>query len=160
MFSENTNRDEENIAKKLMLQGEIGGYAIVDYQVPVNRAYGSKNGKVDLILSKDSDIILGELKDADSEESFLRAVVEIATYHTKIERHESINKRFKTCYSGVGNFVPAVILFEGSRPFADYSNDEMQNVRALAEKLGVKVIEISPAVNGRENIINTEFFFK
>lgn len=155
-----TNRDEENIAKKLMHQGKIGDYAIMDYQVPVNRVLHSPHGKVDLILSKGEKTILSELKDADSEESFLRAVVEIATYHTKIERHESINKRFKTCYSGVGNFVPAVILFEGSRPFADYSNDEMQNVRALAEKLGVKVVEISPAVKGRENIMNTEFFLK
>lgn len=160
VFSENTNRDEENIAKKLMLQEKIGDYVIVDYQVPVNRVLHSPHGKVDLILSKGEKTILSELKDADSEESFLRAVVEIATYHTKIERHESINKRFKTCYSGVGNFVPAVILFEGSRPFADYSNDEMQNVRALAEKLGVKVVEISPAVKGRENIMNTEFFLK
>lgn len=169
VFSENTNRDEENIAKKLMLQGKIGDYAIVDYQVPVNRAtykakdgkaYPSRNGKVDLILSKDGNIILGELKDADSEESFLRAVVEIATYHKKIENNQIINKRFKACYSGSGAFVPAVILFEGSRPYSDYCSDEMPNVRALAEKLGVKVIEIGPAVKGRENIMNTEFFFK
>ena len=160
VFSEGSNRDEENIAKKIMLQGKIGDYAVVDYQVPVNRAYGSQNGKVDLILSKDGETILGELKDADSEESFLRAVVEIATYHAKIEHNESINKRFKTCYSGVGNFVPAVILFEGSRPFSDYRNVEMPNTRTLAEKLGVKVIEIGPTVKGRDNIMNTEFFLK
>ena len=160
VFSEGSNRDEENIAKKMMLQGEIRDYAVVDYQVPVNRAYGSQNGKVDLILSKDGETILGELKDADSEESFLRAVVEIATYHAKIEHDASINKRFKTCYSGVGNFVPAVILFEGSRPFSDYRNVEMPNTRTLAEKLGVKVIEIGPTVKGRDNIMNTEFFLK
>ena len=143
-----------------MLRGKIGDYAIVDYQVPVNRVLHSPHGKVDLILSKGEKTILGELKDADSEESFLRAVVEIATYHTKIETNEVINKRFKACYSEAGAFVPAVIFFEGSRPFSDYHSDEMPNVRALAEKLGVKVIEIGPAVNGRENIINTEFFFK
>ena len=160
VFSEGSNRDEENIAKQMMRQGKIGDYAIVDYQVPVNRAYGSQNGKVDLILSKDERIILGELKDADSEESFLRAVVEIATYHAKIEHDESINKRFKACYSGVGDFVPAVILFGGSRPFSDYRNVEMPNTRTLAEKLGVKVIEIGPTVKGRDNIMNAEFFLK
>ena len=160
VFSEDSNRDEENIAKKMMLQGKLGDFVVVDYQVPVNRAYGSQNGKVDLILSKGERIILGELKDADSEESFLRAVVEIATYHEKIKHDESINKRFKSCYSGVGNFVPAVILFEGSRPYSDYHNIEMPNARTLAEKLGVKVIGIGPAVKGRENIMNTEFFLK
>ena len=167
VFSEYTNRDEENIAKKLMLQGKIGDYAIVDYQVPVNRVLHSPHGKVDLILSKGEKTILGELKDADSEESFLRAVVEIATYHTKIEKaHKnnekanSIYKRFKACYSESGAFVPAVILFAGSRPFSDYHSDEMPNARALAEKLGVKVIEIASAVKGRENIMSTEFFLK
>ena len=53
-FSKGSNRDEENIAKRMMQPGgsyvsNYDGTRIVDYQVPINRRSGPGEGKADLI---------------------------------------------------------------------------------------------------------------
>ena len=116
-YTKGSNRNEENIAKRVLelslnkqLKNE-DGYTIEDYQVPVNRVQGSNHGKVDLILKKDNKVFLGELKDEKSEETILRAVMEVKTYLTKVEMNEKALRNFKS-YCNEENIliVPAIIL--------------------------------------------------
>jgi len=124
-YSEQSNRNEENIAKRLFQIGTINtkNYSrlvVSDYQVPVNRVANSSEGKVDLVFTDDSNVIIGELKDEDSKETLLRAAVEIKTYQYKIQDNPTARERFWNCY-GPKNvkyqewIQPAVIMFEDER---------------------------------------------
>ena len=125
-FSEGSNRDEENIAKRMMQPGgsyvsNYDGTRIVDYQVPINRRSGSGEGKADLILVNDNkkETIIGELKDMDSPETLLRAMVEARTYQIKVTEYSFVHDRFRRCYQ-YDTIRPAVLIFEGTQPWTDY----------------------------------------
>ena len=155
-YAEGSNRNEENIAKRMMQLGTIREMSgadvnVVDYQVPVNRAGHSHEGKVDLVLDTGSQILLTELKDEDSNETLLRAMVEAKTYYTKITDPRIDNdayKRFVRCY-GSKEMRPAVMIFEGedSQPWTDF--DEMQNgdmptLRELLIKWHIVIYKVVP----------------
>lgn len=131
-FNSRSNRNEENIAKRLFQMDdlEVINYPflkLVDYQVPINRVQYSSEGKVDLIFSDGKHIVIGELKDEDSSETLLRAVVEAKTYQYKIESCKTALKRYTDCYLGQSQSIypviqPAVFLFENDRsqPWLDF----------------------------------------
>ncbi len=134
-----TKREEENIAKRMMQLDN----SIIDYQVPINRVNHSSEGKVDLVFKDNGLVIIGELKDWDSKETLLRAMIEIRTYQLKIEKNEFVKKRFKDCY-GCENVKAAVLMFDGTQPCKDYCmmRDKMKNLYNLAKQWGIMFYEV------------------
>lgn len=160
-YNPKSKRNEEKIAKRLMEQEtvKVSQYEkdtkVVDYQVPVNRVWHSSEGKVDLVLANGKETIIGELKDEDSKESLLRAMIEIYTYKLKIESCPSAKKRFEDCYHH-STIQPAVLFFadEASLPYRDYCGamqGSMPKLGELAQKLGILFFEIQPKANGEVN---------
>ena len=102
---------------------------VTDYQVSVNRASQSSEGKVDLVLTDQGQIVIAELKDEDSQETLLRAVVEAKAYQYKIQGCKTALKRYASCYApgtpNVNWLQSAVMIFAGekSHPWSDF--DEM-----------------------------------
>ena len=140
-YSAGSNRDEENIAKRLMEQNnlQVHNFAatqVVDFQVPINRVNHSSQGKVDLILTNNCQTIIGELKDADSPETLLRAMVEIRTYQQKIVQYGFVKDRFVKSY-GHKSIQPAVLFFENTQPWIDFLEMKKNNRPAL-DKLAKK----------------------
>ena len=123
-----TNRNEENIAKRLMQLGKVGDKTeVVDYQVPINRVSHSAHGKADLVVLEDGMPLLVELKDDKSEETLLRAMAEARTYYLEVASsgHGPAGSgtctpldRYRSCYGRAPHF--GVALFEGTRPYEDY----------------------------------------
>ena len=89
-----------------------------DYQVPVNWVdKGNVHGKIDIILvDENNKIILSELKDEKSQETLLRAVLELKTYMLKIAMNDSALNRIQKTYSKFDDtlvlpeIIPAIIL--------------------------------------------------
>ena len=83
-INNDSGRNEENIAKSIFKNGFNGQslLKVSDYQVPVNWVdKGNVHGKIDIILvDENNKIILSELKDEKSQETLLRAVLELKTY--------------------------------------------------------------------------------
>lgn len=163
IFSEGSNRDEENIAKRMMQEGgsyvsNFPGTRLVDYQVPINRVLHSSEGKADLILVGDRHTYIGELKDMDSKETLLRAMVEARTYQLKINTYSFVHERFKRCY-GHASIQTAVLLFEGTKPWKDFmqmrsqSNNSLQSLAAKWDILFFKVICHGSLDAGIENCV-------
>lgn len=108
-----TNRNEENLAKKVTDMGleSEDNYKIIYYQFPVNRVHKSSEGKVDLLMKNSNTVAIGELKDEDSTETLLRAVLEIKTYLIKLSNSKTANERLKDTVKGeIEKIIPAVII--------------------------------------------------
>lgn len=136
-FTAGSRRNEENIAKRLMQLGAFPvsgapGMCLVDYQVPINRIANTSEGKVDLVFSMPGQIIIGELKDEDSKDTLLHAVVEAKSYQCRIETEKTALHRFVSCYlpectADIDNYItgkliqPAVLIFNdnASKPWQD-----------------------------------------
>ncbi|MDO4545179.1 MAG: hypothetical protein Q4C25_03395 [Bacillota bacterium] len=125
----NTNRNEENIAKSMVKQrskfiSKTGKeMEAVDYQVPVNRVYHSGDGKIDLIAKGDHRVTICELKDNKSEETLLRALLEIETYFRKVSE-----EKLKKCYDAE-IVEKAVIIFANTRPYNDLKDEFVMKLR-------------------------------
>ena len=111
-----TNRAEENLAKKvtsISLKSE-DNYEIFYYQFPINRVHRSAEGKVDLLLKKNNVVVIGELKKESSDETLLRAILEIKTYLIKLLRNQTAESRLKDALEGdLVNIIPAIIIASG-----------------------------------------------
>lgn len=119
-INNDSGRNEENIAKSIFKNGFNGQslLKVSDYQVPVNWVdKGNVHGKIDIILvDENNKIILSELKDEKSQETLLRAVLELKTYMLKIAMNDSALNRIQKTYSKFDDtlvlpeIIPAIIL--------------------------------------------------
>lgn len=114
LINEDSNRHEENYAKKIFSNkinhNHLG--KIIDYQVPLKDKKSDSLGKIDLIsFNKDtSTIYLIELKYGDNQESLLRAILEVHTY-CKIIDYLKLKDDFKHLLSDdVYDIKPAVMV--------------------------------------------------
>lgn len=143
-----SNRLEEHIA--LYMFRNRNSYTnigeIVNYQVPLKRSGDDeKVGKIDLIAYYPSEKVLKllELKRPYSNETLLRAVLEIHTYSKQIdsdklkkEFKDKFGKRFDLKDDTELKIEPAVLLFKGSYAEKEYYN-ENSFTRKLMDKLEV-----------------------
>ena len=163
-YTKGSGRNEENIAKRLMQMNQLQIFEnymkmrIRDYQVPINRVNHSSEGKVDLVFSTPNQVVIGELKDEDSRETLLRAVVEVKSYQFLIESNETTLKRFVSCYIPdheknlskykTGLMIqPAVFIFRGnkSQPWKDFErilNNKCHYLRRLIARWDVMLFEV------------------
>ncbi|MDO4542859.1 MAG: hypothetical protein Q4C00_08560 [Bacillota bacterium] len=128
--NENSNRDEENIAKKLFTQSrDTNGFdhigKIIDYQTPLKDKNTDKAGKIDLLaFNKSTNTIrVLELKRPDSKDTMLKCVLEGYTY-MKICDWKKLKEDFNlpaesTVKSSPLVFVGSVqekCMFDGNNP--------------------------------------------
>lgn len=131
-------RNEENIAKRMFQKGcstlgNLENFSVVDYQVPVIRNYKSHAGKIDLILTSDYVAWIGELKDDRSDESLLRAVLEVETYFQKVS-----HQKLMTCYKK-GSVGKAILIFKNTRPYEEFHSKDNKWTKKLLNKLDIIV---------------------
>lgn len=91
-----SNREEENIAKKIYLQSQEHGPfdhigAILDYQTPLKAKADDKAGKIDLLSFDGKVMHILELKKPASEETMLRCVLEGFTYLKTVDTKKLIS---------------------------------------------------------------------
>ncbi len=139
-----SNRHEEKFAKKLkeetlFLKG-LGQF--IDYQMPLKNKRVDKAGKVDLVSYDvvEPSVYLIELKFGKNEESLIRAVLEIYTYHCMLNRKKLLHD-FKL--HETTNLKKAVLLTDNTQAFKE-GNDlsKRSNLRKLIIMLGVQIFSI------------------
>jgi ribonuclease J len=136
-----SNRSEELTAKWLYHKEILGLGKVLDFQVPLKNVQADKAGKVDLLThNSDTNIAhLLELKVPDSTETLLRCVLEIYTYWC-IEKKKKLLDEFKI--SGA-ELRKGILVYNPSRPYADFLSDECNMVRELMAKLDVDFFVLS-----------------
>ncbi|ODS29922.1 MAG: hypothetical protein SCARUB_04974 [Candidatus Scalindua rubra] len=148
-FISNTNRKEENVAKRIdkMECGELGH--ILYYQMPLKPNNKIKKvGKIDLVsFKKDENIVyVIELKVANKNETLLRAILEIITYYQQLNQTNFINS-FKDDLGDKYKKVeiqPAVLLTCDCRAYEEVEQlDERPYLKELIKKLDVELFSLS-----------------
>ncbi|MBI9031442.1 hypothetical protein JEZ13_05525 [bacterium] len=143
----NSNREEENFAKRItgLTLDELG--TIIDYQVPLKDTLADKGlGKIDLISynKEHNTMFLIELKYKGNKETLLRSILESYTYYKLIDKIKLKNDFF----SKLGNMnsddiiiLPAVLVVPNCNPYDELEDMEIGNrpkLKALSLALGIK----------------------
>lgn len=150
-----SKRKEERIAKGMFnlkkFYPEFG--EIIDYQTPLkNKRSDEKIGKIDLLAynEKENTLTLIELKRPNSNETLLRAVLEIYTYK-KLVWEEKLKASFKEKHIPENaKLKAAVLLYKDSYPYNDYYDKnryKCPNTVKLMKELGVEFYEADPSLN-------------
>lgn len=89
-----SNREEERIALSMFNQKDFGENGqIIDYQVPLKNSHSDKGlGKIDLLLKKDNELHILELKKPNSKETLLRAIIEAFTYYKTVDSEKVLSE--------------------------------------------------------------------
>lgn len=142
-INENSNREEEIIAKKMALQSQnkpfdfIGN--IIDYQTPLKNNQTDEAGKIDLLADDGRRLIILELKKPTSTESALRCVLEGYTYLKTVDKIKLLKDFCKPESYGL---TASPFVFKSSRQYDEFHEDRPQ-LRCLMELLDSKPYYIS-----------------
>jgi hypothetical protein len=136
-----SNRSEELTAKWLYHNEILGLGKVMDFQIPLKNVQADKAGKIDLLThNSDTNIAhLLELKIPDSPETLLRCALEIYTYWCIADRLKLLDD-FKI--SGA-ELRKGILVYNPSRPYADFISNECNMVRELIAKLDVDIFVLS-----------------
>lgn len=157
-------RHEEKIAKRIVNQKN----EFFEYQIPVNRQDKSLHGKVDIVGDKNNELLLVELKDNDSDENLLRAIIEIYTYFLKINNNlKKKDKRYSPDFFYYLSFkkfvsiVPCVMFFRGFKNKPQQDFDEMKkkknNLYELSKKLGIRFFSVKDKTNSGNKQLKPDY---
>jgi hypothetical protein len=147
---ETSNREEERIALELFGKSFPHLGTILDYQVPLKNIRADiGHGKIDLIScnNEKQNLTLLELKKPNSNETLLRATLEIFTYW-KIIDHPKVLGDFHLSQNT--NVKKAVMLFQDSYAYSEYVSRKSPNTIALMQALNVDFWGIREASDGYE----------
>lgn len=148
--NEYLTRIEERIALDMFGKEYAALGKIIDYQVPLKNVLHDKGiGKIDLLSYDESKQILTflELKKPDSEETLLRAVLEVFTYW------KIVNQDKLLCDFGLPEntkIQKAVLLFENSYAYNEYVNNRSPKTTALMKRLDVDFFGIKRIADSYE----------
>ncbi|MDE6110475.1 MAG: hypothetical protein K2F65_01030 [Eubacterium sp.] len=147
--NKNPKLGEVLICNKMFISSAIKPYdcigSIIDYQTPMRNTANDKGYKgVDLIsYNKDEgSLILLEAKKPGSQETLLRAVLEVFTYwkiidHQKLLYDFSENDRCKGLDVYNTTIKKAVLIFDNSSAYREYYEGTSPKTIELMKKLGV-----------------------
>ncbi|MDR1705020.1 MAG: hypothetical protein LBS19_10120, partial [Clostridiales bacterium] len=132
---DNSNRQENWIAKRLFGKSfdHIGEF--IDFETPLKKSAADSAGKIDLIAhSKTSGkTYMLELKRPESDETLLRCALEIYTYY-KTANHGNLLKSFSLPGESA---IPGILVYIKSQAYQDFISESCRTVRILMKKLGV-----------------------
>lgn len=136
VINEESNREEEILAKHMYAQGDLPGLGkIEDYQTPLKNKQTDKAGKIDLLAYDGSTLRILELKKAESKETMLRCVLEAYTYLRTVDADKLVENFGKP----VGTKVEACpFVFEDRA-----QHEEMKEDRPHLKNL-MKLLDVTP----------------
>lgn len=142
-INENSNREEEIIAKKMALQSESKPFdfigSIIDYQTPLKNIKFDEAGKIDLLADDGKRLIILELKKPTSTESALRCVLESYTYLKTADKTKLLKDFGKPESFGL---AAAPFVFKLSRQYNEF-HEYRPRLKRLTELLNIKPYYIS-----------------
>ena len=147
--NEKSNRLEERIAMEMKDKTYRDFGKVLDYQVPLKNKKSDKGlGKIDLIAYNETNNVLTllELKKPDSDETLLRAALEIYTYW-KIVDQKKLLEDFSL--SPDVKVEKAVLLFKDSYAYNEYKNlnkTESKHTIELMKQLDIKFYAVRMGV--------------
>ncbi len=137
-----SNREEEIVAIRLYKELDM----FLDYQVPLPAWKGDPRGNIDLLMEWDGVLYLTELKRESSQETLLRAALEIETYYRMVDR-ELLLREWPPRRREVGK---AVLLFENvaCRAYWEWLHpEEFPHVHRLLKEWGIQVFTIKSHID-------------
>lgn len=132
-----SNREEEIVAIRLYKELDM----VLDYQLPLRAGKSDRRGKIDLLMEWEGDLYLTELKREYSQETLLRAALEIETYYRMLDQ-ELLLREWPPRRRAVGK---AVLLFENPscRAYWEWLHpEEFPHVHRLLEAWGIHIFTI------------------
>lgn len=130
-----SNRKEEILAIQLFKNCD----EVIDYQVPLKNTQDDDAGKIDLLLYLNDSLVLGELKIEGSEETLLRTLLEVESYHRIVDK-EKLKRDFGKSDCSVKK---AILIFEDSRQYRDLTAADMPHVKKMLKLFEIDVYIIS-----------------
>lgn len=150
----NSNRDEENFAKRITGLTLDGLGLIKDFQIPLKDTRADKGlGKFDLISFNEETktLYLIELKYEGNKETLLRASLESYTYYKIVDKDKLINDCFNNQISPGGiNVKPAVLVVPKCNSYnelEDVKSGKRPKLKALALALDIKYFTVEFLIN-------------
>lgn len=142
-INENSNRLENNIAKQMFNFyndkpfNKIG--KIIDYETPLQNDEDDKEvGKIDLLGFNENEktITFLELKRPDSDETLLRAILEIYTYRRNCDKDKLIKDFELPEHSKI---IARPLIYEGSQAANEWAEiEKRENLKLLIKKLNIE----------------------
>lgn len=139
-----TNRKEEDLAKEMVLRGEIKKVGkILDYQVPINAHKQDKAGKIDLLaLDRENKCLrILELKKADSSETLLRCVLESFTYFKLVDREKLKDEYIPANIRGCTVVIANPLVADNGKQIDEYKSTDRPKLHELMAKWNIKPLE-------------------
>lgn len=151
----NSNRDEENFAKRITGLKLDGLGLVKDYQIPIKNSREDKGlGKIDLISFNEETMTLYliELKYEGNKETLLRASLESYTYFKIIDKDKLINDFFNTQNIDENdiNVKTAVLVTPKCKAYEELIQVDIgkrPKLKALAHFLDIEYFSVEVATN-------------
>ena len=157
--NKDSNRCEEHIVSDLFIkqreshaEDPIFGN-LIEYQVPLSNEDSDNAGKIDFIHLQNGVLYLNEIKAPTSQESLMKAILEIQTYYQIVDHEkllEDIIEARKDLQKvgnppiEVGNFPieikKCITIFNGTRAYQQYKGDENSPIKQLLKVFDIRVI--------------------
>ena len=143
---ENSNRNEEWIAKKIY--GKTFDYIgkILDFQTPLNNSADGGAGKIDLLSynNDENTAYILELKRPENDETLLRCVLESYTYWKTVDKEKLLSD-----FGIVGaDLRKAVLVFKSCAAYCDFVGDECDSVYDfMTNKLHVDLFVLNDEID-------------
>lgn len=160
----NSNRDEENFAKRITGLTLSGLGIIKDYQIPLKDTSADKGlGKIDLLSFNEETktLYLMELKYEGNKETLLRATLESYTYYKIVDKTKLINDCFNNqkfilnkIYNNIDpkeiNVKAAVLVVPNCNAYDELEDIELgerPKLKALALALDIRYFTVELMTN-------------
>jgi len=136
-----SGREEERLVLK-MYAGVISAHPfgkILDYQVPLKNKKSDKHGKIDFICEKSNELWLVEIKRENSDESILRAIMEIVTYYQVMDKEKLLDD-FGKNYIGENNIKKKIAIFKGSVADKQLHGKQGKRIKEILDFYDIEVL--------------------
>ncbi|MDE5601642.1 MAG: hypothetical protein K2J16_04005 [Clostridia bacterium] len=109
---------------------------VIDYQIPLKNSREDKRvGKIDFIYEKDGELYIAEIKAADSDESAMKAIIEVQTYYQIVDKEKLLEDYGKSPDTKINK---AIVLFKNAKGGKQVCENEL--IKDLIDKFDINVV--------------------
>ena len=114
---------------------------LIDYEVPLNNKRNDGAGDIDFISRKNGKLWMVEIKNYDSEEAILKAVLEIQSYYQIVDKDKLISDYMED-YSLPPDIETEKVVAIFDRTEASKQYMESEKVKELIKMFNIRVVRI------------------
>ncbi len=114
---------------------------LIEYEVPLKNKRSDGTGDIDFISRKNGKLWMVEIKNYDSEEAILKAILEIQSYYQIVDKEKLISD-YKEDYNLVADIEIEKVVAIFDRTEASRQYMESKKVKELIKMFNIKVVRL------------------